>query len=370
MSKALSTLFVASPEINHIGETLNLYRDFFINVYFCSDLKTKDKALQKAECISILKKAQDQNLKLIFFLGNSFFIPYLVYYRKKLGLEEIEIIAWHQKHYFKATFVSKLKYIIEYSLETAKRQREFCQKHENKYIHLPYPCSLASPDNTTADENFKNLLISNKRFWDDANSTPFPYVFISGRNNRDMPSIKRVARKLPHINFIYAVGMEGGMQISTTDNPPNKKIQQEIVTDHFGFDNFAPVSDLPNLLLIHDLSPQNWKYLMSQCKIHFLPITAGRKGVPICSGHSTLAGAIFYGKITITTKSSSLEENIHDKKNGFLAKVGDWKGYATFIQAMFSDKKTYDSMSKYCKKTKGRASMRRFITNIKEKVFK
>jgi glycosyltransferase involved in cell wall biosynthesis len=378
-----------------IKQSLAEYRNFFINLItdeemFANDpetdvkkagwnsgWKSTSKRYQTKAAEVITKYAEEKNFKLIVFLYNSRTITELV----KLLQEndsDIRVVAYHQKHYFNKDTVASpvLKNVMEYSLFQAPEpvfhmlnniRYHHNEKYAHKYLYMPYP-------------DYDRVL--KPKLSEEFNEADFStrYVFISGRNNRDIPALFGVMNRFPDLDFVYATGIEKGGGEVRLGKPDNPRVRgSQCLRDSELSIYFSEERTPPNCKLLGCLDLDTYNYLLEKCWLYFIPITGPVKGLQPRSGHSSVAGAISHGKIIITTKKCGQSEAIKEGLNGFTAEPVHYekqdhrkrsKPYFEFFRWLLNDEKKYNKMSKYAESIKETRSIPAFIRNLKKHVLK
>lgn len=286
-----------------------------INNFGSYSLKDKKPDKYNITINSIINHVKQHNYKLIFMLYNCTFISELLN-SIKLHKLDVKVIAWHQKHYFKANIVPKLYAIMEYSTIQARKQVHYNKDYPNKYIYIPYPSILP--------QNYHQMVDSNNEEW--RNRYTGKYILAGGNNGRDYKSMVRLAYQNPDINVILLF----------SDNKSLNRVST-LVQKYKGTDNKNKDLVLNNLKYYTDSDMYQFAYAIQKCYFMILPFIKPQS----MAGHSVVAQAIYFEKPVITNLDSSMDEAVRNNENGYLVKCGDLTKYEEYSKKIWNDVNLY-----------------------------
>lgn len=306
LDKTNSTLFISGDVItkyinNNVGRELNNLLTY--------SLKERDGKKVEEIIKNIIQKINEKGYKLVFFIYNCSFIQQFMNILGKTNLD-IQVIAWHQKHYFNPEIVPKLYAVVEYSKIQARKEKKYNHQHDEKYIYIPYPIIL--------DSDYHQKIHDLKEPW--MERYVGKYVFCGGNNSRDFKQMINLAIQNKDINFIILCS-----------NPKSvNRLHKHIKDDQ-----------LTNLTYYTDTDSFQFAYAIQQCNFMVMPFIKASK----MAGHSVIAQSVYFGKPTISNINCSMDEAIEHEKTGYLVNIKDNEAYQKYTRQLWDDESLCQKMS-------------------------
>lgn len=280
-----------------------------IKNYLTCDMKDVNTA---GEIINnIITRVKTNNNKLIFVIYNCVFVSNIIKTVQTQNLN-VPIIAWHQKHYFKANCLPSLFAVMEYSVIQAKKQKHYNKNYANKYIYIPYPSILP--------KNYNEIIEKESYKWKDRYTGK--YIFVGGNNGRDFKTMFQLIESNPDMKMVILCSDKKSIN---RINSMKKKYKTAMANISYYFDSDS----------------YQFAYAIQHCHFMILPFVEPKS----MAGHSVVAQAVYFGKPVITNLYSSMDEAVRDGENGYLVKCLDFDAYQKYSKMIWNDDTLHKKLS-------------------------